>query len=767
MSGGFSYASGGGHGSGGSGGGGVFGFVKNLAHDVGDAARGLPEGLIQTAEHPIRTAENAGKATWQTWSPLFHGDLGKFGHQFYDHPLAPMLDIATVFTGGASVAAKLGLKAADAGLISGDSALAKLGSMPTKVDITGAQAGRDGFNLTRTKYLPTNPIYNKASRALMDAADKSPLVPNWFSASKVYDRLEKASWAESGLALNAGISAAMKAGEVFNKAGHSDWANLEQQLIGTHYTRALNTANLVPLKDVLRNGGKAPAGYKFWREGVDASKPLYKDGFAKNIDQFANHMGPALGKKLTTGDVKQASTVLGRDGQVMVRLAHNRALEATYADTRNSVHFLAKLARYPTQVWKAITLGYSPRVVVNNGLGNWLMYSMRQSGSHAIRGFIDAVRYTKGEKAALQMLKETGKLPQSHYLNDFFAPEMGNTFGSSTLGSNLYKDMKDGKTVGGAGGGIGKIYQKSFYPLVHRYADVPVRAASISAYLRGDPTVKALMKQGYSMNDAARSALRASPELQTRAALHARTVAGNYATMSRTEQAVRDFVPFYLWDKHIAMHATNMLRDRPGRVAVGTAVGQQGANATRKQLGDIPEWMLGAVKLPFKVPGEGNRTTLLNTQGMNPYSSVPDLVGFAQGLTTGHTEDNPGDTILGTVNPVIKGLVEHTMGVKATGAPVTNHGGVIPSTLVDIFNSLRPVQLGRSVAGMTPPTTTKTGKPRTPKLYKTDINTILSALVGTPIQEADLTRAHALQKQIETGKKQSSPRKRSGNSYAS
>lgn len=716
------------HGSGG----GVFGFVKNLVKDVGDAARGTPMGIEQLVTHPLRTAEGAAKQTWQTWSPLFHGHVGEFGHEFYDHPLAPMLDIATVFTGGASLAAHMGLE------------------VPESVAITGEAAGRAANSLTRTKYLPTNPIYNKAARVLMDKADSSPLIPNWFGKSKVYDRLEKADWARSGLALNAQMAAAMKAGEVFNKAGHSDWANLEQQLFSENYKRIVDHAPSVPLKQVLQNGGKAPEGMTFVKVGVDASQPLFKDGFAKNLDQFANHIGN-LGKKFTGKDVNQASTFINpQDGLVHVRLAHDRSMEAMYTDARNSTHFLAKLARYPTQIWKAVTLGYSPRVVVNNGVGNWFMYAMRQGGAHSLHGFLDAVRYTKGEQAALKMLKETGKLPQQHFLNHFFADELGNTFGSSTLGSNLYSDKMKGKEVGGVGGGVGGIYKKSFYPLVHRYADVPVRAASISAYLRGDTAVQGLMKAGHSFEDAATHALKANPALRERAVLHARTVAGNYTTLSNTEQAIRDFVPFYLWDKHIAMHAANMLRDRPGRVAVGTAVGQQGANETRKQLGNIPDWMVGAIPLPFKVPGEGNRATLLNTQGMNPYSSVPDLVGLAQALTTGHTQDSAGDTVLGTVNPLIKGLVEHTMGQKATGAPVTSHGGVIPSALVDIFNSLRPVQIGRSVAGMSPPTSTKSG---TPRLYKTDINTILSALVGTPIQEADLSHAAQLAAQIANGGK--------------
>lgn len=837
MSSGFAYASGGSAHSGGSGG--VLGFVKNFVHDIGDAAKGTPEGILQTVEHPIGTAEGVAKSTWQDWSPLFHGHLGQFAHQAYDHPLAPMLDIATAFTGGASVAAKLGSSLEKAGMIAGDSTLAKLGKLSSKIDITPKMAGRDS-GITYTKYLPSNPIYNLGYRKLMSAAESNPLVPNWFSASKVYDRLEKVDWAHSGLALNANIAAMMKAGEVFNKAGHQDWAHLENQLYTTNYIRLVRHSPTVPLSEIAApeptGALKAAIAYRDraaqvhdtllqkeadWAKTTNVGRPVSKslppqsnpyrnhivqvghilenaqqrvdklqaradkgmenirphlggadapglpkgftyiakvdprnlfDSPAKNVDEFGNHLG-SLANKFTTTDIRKAAITLGPDGKPVAHLAHQRDLEATMMDAKNSAHFLAKLARYPTTIWKAVTLGYSPRVVVNNGVGNWLMYAMRQGGAHSLKGFVDAVRYTRGERTALDMLKQTGSLPKSHWLNEHFLDELGNTFGSSTLGgANIGKAAEAGK---GVGAGVQGIYRKSFYPLVHKYADVPVRAAAISAHLRGDTLVQSLMKQGKTFDQAASLALKSNKALRDRAALHARSVAGDYTTMSGAEQAVRDFIPFYLWDKHIVKHATNMLRDRPAVVAAGSAVGQQGANETRKQLGDIPEWMIGSIPLGFHVNG---RTALLNTQGMNPYSTVPDLASFAQALTTGGTEDSAGDTILGTVNPVIKGLVEHTMGVKATGAPVTNHGGVIPSTLVDIFNSLRPVQVGRAAAGLNPPP----GK--SPKLYHTDINTILSALVGAPIQEADLGRAVQLQKQIENNGKK--PKKQRGASYS-
>lgn len=763
---GFTYApSGHSSNTGGGGGGGVFGFIKNLTHDIGDAARGTPEGIVQLAEHPIRTTENMAKATWQEWSPLFHGHVGQFGHEFYQHPLAPMLDIMTVFTGGAALAAKTGVALGDAGLISADSALYKFSHMPRTMKIEAPStaeavaAGGHALERSYTKLLPRNPIYNKGYRAAIAFADKHGSIPDWFGTPGVYKRLEFSDWANSRLALAAQISAMMKAGQVFDKAGHEQWKTIEQQLFQRHHSNLFDNSHEITLQELVDHyHGNIPHDYAPVKppDAINFNRPLYK-GWAKNVDEFANHVQGLSKKFLGKRDEWNKYVYENADGVQAIKVAHKRALDTTMKDGAKSTHLLHNLYRYPTAIWKYVMVGASPRTVWDNTVGNWLMYVMRQGGAHGLHGFIEAVRYTHGESKALKILQETGKLPEDvSYFRHFQGELQGNTYGTATLGASGRKDV-------GTEGLLSKAYKRSLYPLVHKYADVPVRAASISAYLRGHDLVKGLMRSGKSFHEAADYALTHSPTLRDEAIQHARTVAGNYMSLSPTEHILRDTVPFYLWDKHIIMHTANMLRDRPGVVAVGSALGQQGANATRNQLGDIPSWMIGGVPFSFGQPkSDKGRTQLLNTTGLNPYSSVPDLVGLAQALTTGHTEDKPGDAILGTVNPVIKAFVQQTMGQTATGAPVQPHGGVIPSMLTDIFNSLRPVQGIREAVGAGPSSTSKSG---TPRLYKSDLHSIISTIAGFPLQQADIQHAIDLQKKIENhGKK---PKKGSGYTYKS
>jgi hypothetical protein len=117
------------------GGGGLFGKVTgglgNLAHDVG-ALKGIPMGLVAAGSYLGKSAMAGPKPLWTkegqaemkkarpfmpdqdggigNWLwPMLPGTKGGVGegfHRMYEHPLAPILDIATIATFGAGAAAR-------------------------------------------------------------------------------------------------------------------------------------------------------------------------------------------------------------------------------------------------------------------------------------------------------------------------------------------------------------------------------------------------------------------------------------------------------------------------------------------------------------------------------------------------------------------------------------------------------------------------------------------------------------------------------------
>ena len=148
---------------------GGLGFLGNLARDVKDTAVGLPMGMVELVRNPVKSVKAMGGATWHTWSPLFAGDFAKFGKQVYDHPLAPLLDVATVFTLGAAGAAR------------GANTLSKAGVQSAKVDkVAGlTRAKKVTLHDPKGEKMPVDRhLSTRAGRRLFQEAGM--LAPQWY-----------------------------------------------------------------------------------------------------------------------------------------------------------------------------------------------------------------------------------------------------------------------------------------------------------------------------------------------------------------------------------------------------------------------------------------------------------------------------------------------------------------------------------------------------------------------------------------------------------
>jgi len=121
-------------------------LVGNLAKDVGSTAVGIGPGLYH-AGHALekgtvaaltgdkkgvqdfnRGVEGVPKAIVKQYTDYYGHDVL---HHLYTHPLQPLLDLLTVATGGAGAVAKGGKLAADAGMVSREAKVARLGERAT------------------------------------------------------------------------------------------------------------------------------------------------------------------------------------------------------------------------------------------------------------------------------------------------------------------------------------------------------------------------------------------------------------------------------------------------------------------------------------------------------------------------------------------------------------------------------------------------------------------------------------------------------------
>lgn len=181
----------------------VVAIQGHMAQDIKDMAFGLPTGLALMATHPERAIEAMAQSTWHDWSPLFHGDLKKFAMQFYDHPLAPILDVLSLATLGAGTATKIGSGLSKAGL-------AAEGGIAERLAMAGRPFERElrapgGGGVVHSKTYAGNPLIRArqlgVEKALNGLAD---FLPSMFAVGKKIDAAYPALRGQSGPTRRAG-----------------------------------------------------------------------------------------------------------------------------------------------------------------------------------------------------------------------------------------------------------------------------------------------------------------------------------------------------------------------------------------------------------------------------------------------------------------------------------------------------------------------------------------------------------------------------------
>lgn len=806
------------------------GVFTNLLKDVRDAAVGIPTGVVQMVKHPVDSVENVAEQTWHTWSPLFHGDVKGFASQTYDHPLAPLLDIATLVTGGAGAAGKLAKGLDAAGIVDESGKIARLAKYS---DGSGRIKYQVGHKPSFDKALSKNPLIRKrqeASVSLLNRLEASGNLPQVFSYEARYTRRANRDLAGRHAALMTQIANYVRAGE--DLSGPQRHKFMRRVLLHSYrtfkqFSFAHDAAAALPEghRYVLAEPAKvAPAALKVAKADVkmyrgkmrgiantldtkhgvklanpgEAAKALKKaqadlklaqkqllphtahqtrvkmleryidnnkalKAAERRADSLANRTGKAhenffapghedfakvmhgFANRYTTTDVAKAAKTA--DGKVMIVPVHE--LKRLGKEGANSIKALDYIYRKPTALWKATILGYRPAFFVNNFVGNHMMYLMSQGGAHAFRGYVDALRQVHSERAVQKSLGKVEAVfnrSKSWQLENY-KDQLTNTLADSTISRTVGKGLSNQK--------IGGKWRQGLFGVTHNYADIILRRATINNTVRDLPEVRKLMKKGLSFDDAARAVHKADKSGDIRRMVSGRVmdVMGDYHSLNKLERGIKEFVPFYTWDRHITRHMMHMLQEKPLTTAAMAKVGQQGTQATEQILGgEIPDFLKGAI--PMTLLGlhvdHPSRKAIMTTAGLNPYATIPDLAEAAKGIVTGGSDN--ADAIGSQLNPLAVDVLQRMTGRKLlTGAP--NHPSMslaIPGVYTDQIGELPQWKLIKSAIEGTPETKVNkhTGKAE-PAMYEKNFGQFLSQFLGAPIKQLDTDRAAAMKKRDE------------------
>jgi hypothetical protein len=391
----------------------------------------------------------------------------------------------------------------------------------------------------------------------------------------------------------------------------------------------------------------------------------------------------------------------------------------------------SKAVRYliekPTNVWRALVLGARVGFLVNNTVGNNLLYALRFAGPAGVRAYLNMIQATKGADAVRALLHTEGTPPgiTKQFMREFF-PEQ------TEMGTFIATQVPTGK-LGKTSRALSLGLQK-----YDRDIEAGLRRAAVEAGLRKTPRVRKLLRQmpreRRSFQAAARQAIDEDPLLARQVSNQVNDALGNYLDLTAFERnAVRAAFPFYAWLRAITLITLKMPLEVPGRTNALTQIGEVGFEMTKGELGELPSYLRGAIVLGEP---EGDRARVLTTGGLNPFASVEQV---GRGLTAAVAgepgELGPAVSQLGP-NPFLKAMLEQMTGQRLWGGypvggdeslPLDLPARGLPAlALTDVAEQLPQVQLFRGPSALYP---------------QRDLRAQLLAYMGIPAKDVDISEA--------------------------
>lgn len=496
---------------------------------------------------------------------------------------------------------------------------------------------------------------------------------------------------------------------------------LHEDVIGPEFARRVKVSlyddlhtKLTAAGHLIHEGEKVPRGYEYQRrkQYTKAGRPKPEvipthvqqaaehsqalDALVPNADEL--HTSP-LGEGFTTKSPGEAEKVGNQ--YVVVPSSLVKAMTGEFHKSSPTIRLLNK----PLSLWRALVLGGRIGFFTNNVVGNALLYAIHNAGPQGL--------------AALFRRTLTPE-EMAHY----FPEQVQGTFGGTQK----------------VGGTIGRVTRKAglgVLPATQAVSEGFMRRSAVEAALRKNPAVKKIYrqmpKQTRDFKLAAKKALE-DPLIQQEVTGKVNAALGDYLGLSQFERTVvRQLVPFYAWYRAIATITLKLAVDNPARANLLSKIGQIGSELTQQKIGPTESFLRGA--LPVGQPQDGFQK-ILTTQGINPFSTVPQEFG-ALGATVGLGGKDARRELLGSLNPFLAGILNTAAGQgNAFGGPAAP-GGFVGGMTVPLATGLPQwTLLQRAILGNQP----GGGKPTR---YHYDRLAAILSFLGVPLKDLNLAVEHA------------------------
>lgn len=394
--------------------------------------------------------------------------------------------------------------------------------------------------------------------------------------------------------------------------------------------------------------------------------------------------------------------------------------------------FAFYLQRYPVKVWRAIVLNLRPAWLVNNMIGNSLLYAvsnMDAKGMLALNEMFKS-RYPKQARQFDRIMNEHFARQQTGTFIGTQRPEYSGARRATRVLTKLVGSLAD----------------------VDRWFEQGLRRASVKAEMKRNPALRSAVKgmRGETRDfwQAARKALDDDPVLVQQIENRVNDALGNFSSLSRFERDVmRSAFPFWAWYRAIVGVTLKLPVDQPVKYALLTRATQVGVEESLAQMGvdrdEIPPFLRGFIPTG---PAEGDRMPGVSTASANPFSTVDQMGKFAAALgmyAAGQGKAGDLGRALPGANPFFMNLAEGVFGTDVRGASTEGE-----PPLYGIYADLPPVRLAEAFGVNADPFNEPyQGTASKPRLYDQDPRDQLLRFLGVPYARVSKQRARQMAKE--------------------
>jgi hypothetical protein len=415
----------------------------------------------------------------------------------------------------------------------------------------------------------------------------------------------------------------------------------------------------------------------------------------------------------TTANHAEAATDKGNYLIVPKRFANQ--VKGEFIRSNDFAHWMN---RYPVRVWRALVLNLRPAWLVNNVVGNTLMYAMHNTSPQGATALLDSFKRMFPHQA------------------DEFDRIMEQRF-SGQIGGTFIGTQRPSGVLPGLAGKVEKVVDT--LANFDRAYEQALRRAAVKKQLATHPSIRAVTKglrDDVERWKTADAALAKNPAIAVQIEDKVNAILGNFSHMSGVERNVlRTLFPFWAWYRAITGVMVKLPLEQPLKVSILARLGALGVDETMADLGvareDVPDFIRGLI--PVGKMGADRRVPVITT-AWNPYQTGPALVEFATAIATMDrariVNSLPG------LNPVF----QQALSGRDYGLGIFN----LPVGFVD---SLPETQLIKDALGRQ-----YKGAPGKPTVYDKNFPADAKRFVGVPKARLSVQAAKNRQQRLKSGR---------------